>query len=163
MKKIGILSDTHGFIDNKIVHFFSLCDEIWHAGDIGDISIFDNFENKRIRAVNGNIDATNIKSEFPNFLNFDCERHKVVITHIAIQNGHYNKYTENLIKTISPSILVCGHSHILKVFFDKKNNLLFINPGASGKQGFQIVRTAIRLNIEQNKISDLEILELPRY
>ena len=162
MKKIGILSDTHGFIDEKIVNFFSECNEIWHAGDIGDISIFNHFENKTIRAVNGNIDGTNIKSEYPNFQIFDCENHKVLITHIAIQSGRYNDSTKNLINKYSPTVLICGHSHILKVFFDKKNNLLFINPGAAGKQGFHVVRTAIRLIIEKDKIRDLEILELPR-
>lgn len=163
MKKIGILSDTHGFIDEKIVNFFSECNEIWHAGDIGDTSIFNLLDNKIIRAVNGNIDGTIIKLKFPEFDFFECENHKVLITHIAIQYGKYNKYTEKLIQKYSPSILVCGHSHILKVYYDKKNNFLFINPGAAGKQGFHVVRTAIRMNIDKDKISDLEIIELPKH
>lgn len=162
MKKIGILSDTHGFIDDGIINFFKDCDEVWHAGDIGEILIFNHFENKTIRAVNGNIDGTKIKFEFPDFLTFECENHKVIITHIAIQSGRYNKFTDSLIRKYSPTILLCGHSHILKVFFDKNHNLLFINPGAAGKQGFHVVRTAIRLIIDKAQIRDLEIIELPR-
>lgn len=163
MKKIGILSDTHGFVDDKIVNFFSNCDEIWHAGDIGEISLDNIFRSKIVRAVNGNIDGANIKSEYPSFVSFECEDHKVLITHIAIQKGRYNKYSESLIKKIVPSIFICGHSHILKVFFDKEHNLLFINPGASGKQGFHVIRTAVRLSINKENITDFEIFELPRY
>lgn len=162
MKKIGILSDTHGFIDDKIIHFFADCDEIWHAGDIGNVEIFKKIKNNVILAVIGNIDSKSLKYDYPEFHFFKCENHKILIIHIAFQYGKFTKYTENLIKEYSPTILICGHSHILKVYFDNNQNLLIINPGASGNQGFHAVKTAIRLDIDNDNISNLEILELPR-
>ena len=161
--KIGLLSDTHSIIDKRILKFFENCDEIWHAGDIGTIKTLESLEKfKKIRAVYGNIDNHQIRKEVNEFLLLKYEKLVILITHIAGKPPKYNKLTYNLIKKHKPNILVCGHSHILKIHRDKENDILIINPGASGNIGFHKFKTAIRFNIINSNIKNLEIIELKR-
>ncbi len=163
MKKIGLLSDTHGYVDTKIINFFKDVDEIWHAGDIGDISVYDQLKNyKPVRAVYGNIDNHKLRIELPEFQIFSIENVKVVLTHIGGYPGRYPKEIRQLLLREKPKLFICGHSHILKVIFDKRLNLLHINPGAAGKYGFHPVRTAVRFTIDNDVIKDLEIWETKR-
>ena len=161
MKKILLLSDTHGFIDNQILKFVKQADEVWHAGDIGAIEVTDTIkELKPLRAVYGNIDNALIRTEFPLNNKFTIEKVTVWITHIG---GYPNKYDLSLKDEISknpPNLFISGHSHILKVMFDKKLNLLHMNPGAAGKHGFHNVRTMLRFEINEDKITNLEVIEL---
>jgi putative phosphoesterase len=161
--RIGILSDTHGYLDAKIEHFFKDCDEIWHCGDIGDISLADRLGKKcPLRAVYGNIDGGAIRQTFPEKLLFICEGVKVFLTHIGGYPDHYETSVKTILEQERPQLYVCGHSHILKVMYDKKLHCLHINPGAAGKYGFHKVRTAVRLVVEQGNIKDLEVLELEK-
>ena len=161
--KIGLLSDTHSIIDKRILKFFKNCDEIWHAGDIGTIKTLESLEKfKKIRAVYGNIDNHQIRKEVNEFLLLKYEKLVILIIHIAGKPPKYNKITYNLIKKHKPNILICGHSHILKIHRDKENNILIINPGASGNIGFHKFKTAIRFNIINSNIKNLEIIELKR-
>lgn len=163
MKKIGLLSDTHGYVDTKIINFFKDVDEIWHAGDIGDISVYDQLKNyKPVRAVYGNIDNHKLRIELPEFQIFSIENVKVVLTHIGGYPSRYPKEIRQLLLREKPKLFICGHSHILKVIFDKRLNLLHINPGAAGKYGFHPVRTAVRFTIDNDVIKDLEIWETKR-
>lgn len=163
MIKIGVISDTHGLLDNKISDFLETCDEIWHAGDIGKIEIYDRLSAwKPLKAVYGNIDDHTIRRTIPETLRFKCENKNVLITHIAGYPNKYYHHIYEMLKDEKIDILVCGHSHILKVMYDKKHNHLHINPGAAGKNGFHKFRTAIRFDISGNDISNMEILELPR-
>ena len=160
--KIGILSDTHGWLDERILHYFKDCDEIWHAGDVGDISIIDTLSNfKPTIGVYGNIDDHNIRNIFPEFKLIKREGVNIIITHIAGTPKHYNNALSAKLKEVIPNMLVCGHSHILKVMPDKKNyNMLYVNPGAAGRHGFHKVRTIIRLELNQGKIENMEAIEL---
>ena len=161
--KIGLLSDTHSIIDNRILKFFENCDEIWHAGDIGTIKTLELLEKfKKIRAVYGNIDNHQIRKEINKFLLLKYEKLVILIIHIAGKPPKYNKITYNLIKKHKPNMLICGHSHILKIHRDKENDILIINPGASGNVGFHKFKTAIRFNIINSNIKNLEIIELKR-
>ena len=161
--KIGLLSDTHSIIDKRILKFFENCDEIWHAGDIGTIKTLESLEKfKKIRAVYGNIDNHQIRKEINEFLLLKYEKLVILIIHIAGKPPKYNKITYNLIKKHKPNILICGHSHILKIHRDKENDILIINPGASGNLGFHKFKTAIRFNIINSNIKNLEIIELKR-
>jgi len=163
MKRIGLLSDTHGYIDEKILIFFSDCDEIWHAGDIGNIEtavVLSDF--KPLRAVYGNIDGTDVRIVYPNFQIFTCENVNVLMTHIGGYPGKYEKGVKEIIKELKPDLFISGHSHILKVMYDKENNLLHINPGAAGNSGLHKKQTAIRFVIEGKEIKDLEIWEKDR-
>ena len=161
--KIGLLSDTHSIIDKRILKFFENCDEIWHAGDIGTIKTLESLEKfKKIRAVYGNIDNHQIRKEVNEFLLLKYEKLVILIIHIAGKPPKYNKITYNLIKKHKPNILICGHSHILKIHRDKENDILIINPGASGNVGFHKFKTAIRFNIISSNIKNLEIIELKR-
>jgi putative phosphoesterase len=163
MTKIGLLSDTHGFIDDKIIIFFASCDEIWHAGDIGNVEVINKLASgKTIRAVYGNIDGAEIRIRYKKFIRFICEGAEILITHIGGYPGHYEKETKNEILLKPPKILVCGHSHILKVIYDKKFDLLFINPGAAGNSGLHKVRTVIRFEIDNSEPKNMEILEIKR-
>jgi len=163
MKKIGLLSDTHSYIDDKLLSFFKDCDEIWHAGDIGDFSIVDKLSEKaHFRAVYGNIDEARIRIIFPEVLAFSVEDIKIVMTHIGGYPKRYQPVIKNLLKKEKPQIFISGHSHILKVMNDEEFNLLHINPGAYGKSGFHKVRTAVRFVINKSQIKDLEILEIAR-
>ena len=163
MKRIGLLSDTHGFISKKILEFFKECDEIWHAGDIGNIEtavVLSDF--KPLKAVYGNIDGTDVRIEYPNFQIFTCEDVKVLITHIGGYPGKYEKCIKEIIQKIKPNLFISGHSHILKVMYDKEYDLLHINPGAAGNSGLHKKQTAIRFIIEGKDIKDLEIWEKDR-
>lgn len=163
MQKIGLLSDTHGALPSTIFEFFSQCDEIWHAGDIGDKKIADKLMGfKPLRAVYGNIDGTDIRQLFPEYQVFLVEDVKVLMIHIGGYPGHYNKIVLSLIQKEKPKLFICGHSHILKVLYDQKNSLLHINPGAAGNNGWHTVITYARFIIDRNLIKELEIGELPR-
>jgi putative phosphoesterase len=163
MKKIGLLSDTHSYIDDKIINFFKDCDEIWHAGDIGNREVADKLATfKPFRAVYGNIDGHEIRIQYKQHLRFICEQVSVWITHIGGYPGHYEKEVRQELLINPPQLFICGHSHILKVIYDKKFNLLHINPGAAGISGFHKVRTAVRFIIDGKDIKQLEILEIER-
>lgn len=161
MTKILLLSDTHGFIDDQILKYVHQVDEVWHAGDIGDIQVTDTIAKvKPLRAVFGNIDGTKARLEFPLDNTFTIEDIIVWITHIGGYPNRYEKRVKEELQVNSPDILICGHSHILKIIYDKKYNLLYLNPGAVGKSGFHKVRTMIRFNIDGNAIENMEIIEL---
>lgn len=161
MKRIGILSDTHSHLDPKIFTHFKDVDEIWHAGDIGDIEVLDKLRAfKPTRAVYGNIDNNIIRQETPEFNVFTIENKKVLITHIAGKPGKYSKPLFDKLQIEKPDIVVCGHSHILLVQFDKFSNLLWINPGACGIKGFHAVKTIIRCTIHADKVENFEVIEL---
>lgn len=163
MIKIGLVSDTHGFWDDKLDAFFDGVDELWHAGDIGSIELFDNLSKKKmLRAVYGNIDGGATRLAAKPFLSFACEGADVLMAHIGGYPGRYDKEYLKLIDTCKPTLAIAGHSHILKVMFDKKHNLLFMNPGAAGISGFHSVRTAIRFSIDNGEIKDLEVAEWER-
>lgn len=161
MTKIGILSDTHAFLDERVFVHFKNCDEIWHLGDFGSVEVADKLlAFKPLKAVYGNIDGAELRSMFPLHNRFMCEGVDVWLTHIGGYPGNYAKEVRPELRKNPPKLLVCGHSHILKVLYDKKLNLLHINPGAEGKCGFHKVRTLIRLVIDGTDIKDLEVIEL---
>lgn len=161
MTKILLLSDTHSHLDDVILKYAKQADEIWHAGDIGDISVTDRLAKiKPIKAVFGNIDNHVIQKEFPLNNRFLCEDVDVLITHIGGYPPKYNARTRAEIQTNPPKLFICGHSHILKVIMDKKLGVLHMNPGACGKHGFHQVRTMLRFVIDGANIKDLEVIEL---
>ncbi|MEI6821180.1 MAG: metallophosphoesterase family protein [Bacteroidota bacterium] len=161
MIKIGLLSDTHCYVHPKIYDFFADCNEIWHAGDIGDIATADELNAfKPLKAVYGNIDGHIVRSTYPESLIFNCENVKVYMTHIGGYPDRYAKQVKDIIKLETPNLFISGHSHILKVMYDQKHELLHINPGAAGRSGFHQVITLIRFCIDGINIKDLEIIEL---
>ncbi|MGN0067906.1 MAG: metallophosphoesterase family protein [Bacteroides sp.] len=161
MKKIGLLSDTHGYWDERYVRHFESCDEIWHAGDIGSIEVADRLAAFRpLRAVYGNIDGRELRLRFPQTLRFEVEGAQVLIKHIGGYPGHYDPSVRGSLLTRPPQLFISGHSHILKVKYDKTLSMLHINPGAAGKQGFHRVRTLVRFVVDQGCFSDLEVIEL---
>jgi len=161
MTKILLLSDTHGHMDDSILKYAAQADEIWHAGDIGNLALTDKLKAlKPLRAVFGNIDDPMTQSEFPEHNRFFCEGVDVWITHIGGYPNRYNARVRDEIKKNPPKLFICGHSHILKVMNDKKLNLLYMNPGACGKHGFHQVRTMLRFVIDGKNISNLEVIEL---
>ncbi|WP_447637465.1 metallophosphoesterase family protein [Flavobacterium microcysteis] len=161
MKKILLLSDTHGHIDDTILKYVDQADEVWHAGDIGDLIVTDTLKkHKPLRAVFGNIDGDKARMEFPLNNRFLCEDVDVWITHIGGYPGKYSPAVKKEIESNPPKLFITGHSHILKVMFDKKLNLLHMNPGACGISGFHQVRTMLRFVIEGDKIKDLEVIEI---
>ena len=161
MKKILLLSDTHSFIDEQILKFVKQADEVWHVGDIGDLNVTDTIKkHKPLRAVYGNIDGTEARLEFPLDAKFIIEDITVWITHIGGYPNKYNPRIREEIKKNPPKLFISGHSHILKVQYDKKLNLLHLNPGAAGNHGFHKVRTMLRFVLENKEIKDLEIIEL---
>ncbi len=163
MKRIGLLSDTHTFIDEKILNFFKDCDEIWHAGDIGNIETANKISNyKPLKAVYGNIDGQDVRTVYPKIESFECEQVKVLMTHIGGYPGKYERDMKVLIEKIKPNIFISGHSHILKVIYDKKHELLHINPGAAGKSGMHKVKTAVRFIVKGKEIKELEVFEINR-
>ncbi len=163
MKKILLLSDTHSHIDVQIIKYVKQCDEVWHAGDIGSIEVVDTLKKlKPLRAVYGNIDNHIIKSEYPLDAKFTMEDVNVWMTHIGGYPNHYDARIRKEIQQNPPTLFISGHSHILKVMFDKKLNTLHLNPGAIGKHGFHKVRTMLRFQIDKAKISNLEIIEFKR-
>jgi|TARA_B110000967_G_scaffold112466_1_gene115085 putative phosphoesterase len=161
MKKILLLSDTHSYIDDQILKFVNQADEVWHAGDIGSLKVTDAIkELKPLRAVYGNIDDKDARSEFPLDNKFSLENVTVWITHIGGYPNRYNQRVREELAAKPPKIFITGHSHILKVQYDKKLNLLHLNPGAAGKHGFHKVRTMLRFELEKAAIKNLEIIEL---
>jgi len=163
MTKILLLSDTHSYIDDAILKYVKQADEVWHAGDIGDLSVTDAISAlKPLRAVYGNIDDAKARVEFPENNRFMCEDVSVFMTHIGGYPPKYNMRTRDVIKQNPPRIFICGHSHILKVMPDKRYNLIHMNPGAVGKHGFHKVRTMLRFTIDGRKIENLEVIEFPK-
>ena len=161
MKKILLLSDTHGYLDQKIIKYINNTDEVWHAGDIGDQSVLDQLKAfKPTRAVYGNIDSQIIRKECPLHQRFTCEDVDVWITHIGGYPMRYSPFIQKEIETNPPQLFISGHSHILRVMYDKKLSLLHMNPGAAGKNGFHKVRTLLRFTIDGKEIKDLEVIEL---
>ena len=161
MTRILLLSDTHSHMDEAILKYARQADEIWHAGDIGQLEVTDTLKTiKPLRAVYGNIDDHKAKLEFPLDNRFTCEGVDVWITHIGGYPNKYNQRIREEIKANPPKLFIAGHSHILKVMWDKKLGLLHMNPGACGKHGFHAVRTMLRFNIDGKDIKDLEIVEL---
>lgn len=163
MKRIGLLSDTHTFLHPKIAEVFSNCDEVWHAGDIGNLETINKLEEvKPVKAVYGNIDDYQIRHSYPEVQSFTCEKVKVLMMHIGGYPGRYSPRGRELIRKEKPGLFISGHSHILKVMFDKHNNLLHINPGSAGINGLHKVITMVRFAIDGKDIRDLEVIELPR-
>ena len=163
MKKILLLSDTHGHVDDHMIKYLKKSDEVWHAGDIGTTQVTDTISSlKPLRAVFGNIDNHELRLSFPKELLFECEDINIYMTHIGGRPGRYAKGISEKIKSIKPKIFICGHSHILKIKYDKVNQLLFINPGAIGKHGFHKVRTMVRFEIEKSDIKNMEVIEVKR-
>jgi putative phosphoesterase len=161
MVKIGLLSDTHSYLDPKIYEYFKDVDEIWHAGDIGSMEIIDELRKfKPLRAVYGNIDDHLIRREVPEFNRFTIEKVDVLITHIAGKPNKYSKPAFEELQKKAPKLFICGHSHILLVQMDKRFNMLWMNPGACGIKGFHKVKTILRFQISGEKIENLEAIEL---
>jgi uncharacterized protein len=163
MIKIGLLSDTHSYFHPRILEFFSKCDEIWHAGDIGNLELAEKISSfKPLKAVYGNIDGQDIRGMYPKDLMFYAEKVKVLMTHIGGYPGRYEKSVVPMILMEKPKLFITGHSHILKVMYDKRYQLLFINPGAAGKYGFHKSITMVRLIIDGDQMKNLEILDILR-
>ena len=161
LKKILLLSDTHGYIDEKIISYINYVDEVWHAGDIGDVKVIDSIKLlKPIKAVYGNIDSNEIRMMTEKNLIFESEGIRVVMTHIAGYPGKYNRNAIELIQKYDPDLFICGHSHILKVIQDKKYNHLHFNPGAAGVYGFHKKRTMLKFSLQKGTIKNLFVIEL---
>ncbi len=161
MKRIGLISDTHHYLDEAVFKHFEMCDEIWHAGDFGSIEVAEQLEKfKPLRGVYGNIDGNDIRSRFPEVLKFTCEKVKVLMIHIGGYPGKYTPLAKTEIISFQPQIFISGHSHILKIIYDQKFKCLHINPGAAGKQGWHKVRTLVRFTIDEENIKDCEVIEL---
>ena len=161
MKKIGLLSDTHGYWDDKFETYFETCDEIWHAGDIGSLELASRFEAmKPFRAVYGNIDDYKTRIAYSQTLRFTLEEVDVLMTHIGGYPGRYDPSIRAQLQARPPKLFIAGHSHILKVLYDKKLDCLHMNPGAAGKYGFHRVRTLLRFLLDEGDIRDLEVIEI---
>jgi uncharacterized protein len=161
MKRIGLISDTHSYLDDKVFGHFKDVDEIWHGGDFGNAAIADALKAfKPLRGVYGNIDGYDISSEFPEELIFMCEQVKVFIKHIGGYPGRYEPGVKNTILKEKPQLFISGHSHILKIMYDDKLQCLHINPGAAGLQGWHKVKTLVRFVIDGNQIKNCEVIEL---
>lgn len=161
MKKIGLISDTHGYLDEAVFRHFDKCDEVWHAGDFGNSLVAEQLSNfKPFKGVYGNIDGHDIRITYPEHLAFTCEEVKVVITHIGGYPGRYSTAGKALLQQYQPQLFIAGHSHILKVIHDPKINCLHMNPGAAGKSGWHKVRTLIRFDIDGNRMKNCEVIEL---
>lgn len=161
MTRIGLISDTHGWLDDAVFSHFEHCDEIWHAGDFGNAEIADKIKNfKPLKGVYGNIDGQDIRLEYPEILNWKCEGVNVLMMHIGGYPGHYSPSAKKLLIERKPKLFISGHSHILKVIYDEAHNCLHMNPGASGKQGWHKTRTLIRFVIDGTEIRQCEVIEL---
>ena len=163
MKRIGLISDTHHFLDPAVFKHFENCDEIWHAGDFGTIRIAEDLIQRTglpLRAVYGNIDGQDIRKIYPEKLHFTCEEVKVFMTHIGGYPPKYNPQVKKEIIETSPRLFICGHSHILKVMYDDQLKCLHMNPGAAGNQGWHKIRTIIRFVIDGTEMKDCEVIEL---
>ena len=161
MKRIGLLSDTHGYWDARYEKYFAECDEIWHAGDIGTMELAERLADLRpLRAVCGNCDGGDLRRLYPTVLRFRCEEADVLMKHIGGYPGNYDRNIRGTLFVRPPQLFISGHSHILKVLFDKTLNCLHINPGAAGLQGWQKVRTLVRFTVDGKQFRDLEVIEL---
>lgn len=161
MKRIGLLSDTHNYWDEKYEKYFAECDEIWHAGDIGSLALAQRFEAfKPFRAVYGNIDDFKTRTVYPEIQRFTIDGVDTLMIHIGGYPGKYEPKVRQIMRTNPPKLFISGHSHILKVLYDKTFNCLHINPGAAGKYGFHKVRTLVRFTLDNGNISDLDVIEL---
>lgn len=161
MTRIGLISDTHNYLDDAVFEHFKSCDEIWHAGDFGSAAIADALKNfKPLRGVYGNIDGYDIRGEYPERLVWTCEKVKVVMQHIGGYPGRYAPGVKDILKKEQAGLFISGHSHILKVIYDDALHCLHMNPGAAGKQGWHKVRTLIRFTIDASNIKDAEVIEL---
>ncbi|MBD0333424.1 MAG: metallophosphoesterase family protein [Chitinophagaceae bacterium] len=161
MTRIGLISDTHGYLDEQVFRYFKDCDEIWHAGDFGSIEIADRLkEFKSLKGVYGNIDGNDVRRLFPEKLQFKCEQITVYMTHIG---GYPGKYASGIGQELifnNAHLFISGHSHILKIIYDDRINCLHINPGAAGREGWHKVRTIVRFSINGEEIKDCEVIEL---
>ena len=163
MKNISLLSDTHSVLDERFIPHLKNSDEIWHAGDIGSLDVYDKLTKlSDVKAVYGNIDNHKIRIGLKSELFFKCEGVNIYMTHIGGYPGKYSKGVKEKIEKTNPNIFICGHSHILKIMNDKKNKLLFLNPGAAGNYGVHKVKTIIKFDIDEKKIKNLKIIELKR-
>ncbi len=161
MKRIGLISDTHDYLDEAVFKHFEKCDEIWHAGDFGSLHIAEELKkHKPLKGVYGNIDGQDIRNEFPEVLKFTCEEVKALMIHIGGYPGKYTPLAKKEMLAYHPKIFISGHSHILKIMYDEKFQCLHINPGAAGKQGWHKVRTLVRFVINGANIRDCEVIEL---
>ena len=161
MTRIGLLSDTHGYWDERYLKYFEPCDQIWHAGDIGSMEIVERIEAFRpLKAVYGNIDGQDMRRLFPEIARFTVDGADVLMKHIGGYPGKYDASIRSTLFANPPRLFISGHSHILKVKYDKSLNLLHINPGAAGIYGFHTVRTLVRFCIDNGSFSDLEVIEL---
>lgn len=163
MRRIGLISDTHGWLDPRVQHHFTTCDEIWHAGDIGGMAVAEELARwKPLRGVYGNIDDGPTRLAFPEHLRFTVEGVRVWITHIAGKPPRYTPEVLNELRSTPTDLFICGHSHICSVQFDKAVSCLYMNPGAAGRQGWHQVRTLLRFGLEAATVKDLEVIELGR-
>lgn len=163
MTRIGLISDTHNFLNDAVAKHFENCDEIWHAGDFGNASIAEKLKSVNpLRGVYGNIDGQDIRTIYPEQIVFYCEKVKVMIRHIGGYPPRYNPETKKEILIHRPQLFISGHSHILKIIYDDKLNCLHMNPGAAGKQGWHKIQTIIRFTIDGNDIKDCEVIELEK-
>lgn len=161
MKKIGLISDTHGFLDKAVATHFKDCDEIWHAGDFGPIQIAEQLKSQHpLRGVYGNIDGADIRTVFPENEIFTCEEVKVMIRHIGGYPPRYNPETRKALELHKPRLFISGHSHILRIMFDPAIDCLYMNPGAAGREGWHKMRTIVRFVIDKKDIRDCEVIEL---
>lgn len=162
MKKVGIISDTHNYWDERYVHYLGDLDEIWHAGDICGTELADRFEamGPRFRAVCGNCDGGDLRRMYPEVLRFKCEEVNVLMKHIGGYPGHYDATIYKAVRTERPQLFISGHSHILRIKYDDELGVLHINPGAAGLQGWQLERTIVRATIDGNKVVDCEVIKL---
>ena len=159
--QIGLISDTHGFLDPKVFEYFENCDQIWHAGDIGKLSLADELEDfKPFKAVYGNIDGQDIRQVYPLDQKFEVEGLRIWMTHIGGSPPRYNKRIRETLMDEKYDLFICGHSHILKIVTDPKNKLTYLNPGAAGRQGFHKIKTLIRFNLEEKKLTQLQVIEM---
>ena len=163
MIRIALLSDTHGYLDKRFIRHLEGSDEIWHAGDIGTLEVADQLISiKPLRAVHGNVDGTPLRIQYPADLRFILEDVPVWITHIGGYPGHYERKVNEILFKNPPNLFITGHSHILKVQFDKRFQLLHINPGAAGKYGLHTVQTLVKFTLGESRIGDLEVVELEK-
>jgi putative phosphoesterase len=159
--RIGLLSDTHGFLDDAVYRHFAECDEIWHAGDFGTVEVLDQLRAfKPVKGVYGNVDGAELRAALPADLRFDCEGLSVYMTHIGGYPGNYDRRAARELKRLPTGLFLCGHSHILKVMRDPALGLIHMNPGAAGHHGWHTIGTLLRFTVETGKISQVEAIEL---
>jgi uncharacterized protein len=163
MTRIGILSDTHCFLHPKVFEFFADCDQVWHAGDFGNLETADSLGSfKPLRGVYGNIDGHELRVHFPKDQLFTVEGKKVFMTHIGGRPGKYDAEAKKIIQRVKPDLFICGHSHICRVQYDQTNEMMYINPGAAGKYGFHLKITLLRFTIDGKDLKDMELMELSK-